>query len=97
MPGGRMRPPVFDESIGLLMSLVCPLPGIPSDHNPPVIPRTIIESVGANAHIGLPLSTEDVRKRDDEGIVPYRICGFAPTKSREIRILYFIFQKIMIK
>ena len=54
------------------MPLVCPLPGIPSDPNPPVIPRTIIESVGANAHIGPPLSTEDVRKRDDEGIVPYR-------------------------
>ena len=72
MPRGRMRSLVFDESIGLRMPLVCPLPGIPSDHNPPVIPRTIIESVGANAHIGTPLSTEDVRKWDDEGIVPHR-------------------------
>ena len=40
---------------------------------------------------------QPMRKRDDEGIVPYRICGFALTKSRKTRILYFIFRKCMIR
>ena len=34
------------------MSLVWSPLGIPSGHNPPDIPRTIIEPVGADAYIG---------------------------------------------
>ena len=51
-------------------TLAWPLPGIPSGHNPPVIPKANSEPVGDDAHI-VPQMCRDILVRVDEGIDPY--------------------------